>query len=103
MYLSTSTKVLDPNPVSLCSLSGLSLSLWSLSLSLSLSGLSLSLIVASLQFLELAQTLPNYGKVVFPHCSSDARKNGHVILGVNMESLKLRACSVDGEPEVVYQ
>lgn len=31
------------------------------------------------EYLALARTLPGYGDVVFPHCSCDSRKEGHVV------------------------
>ena len=52
------------------------------------------------QFVELAQTLPGYSTVQFPHCKCDARKNGHIIMTVSADALKLKACTEDGQPEV---
>ena len=43
----------------------------------------------------------NYGDTVFPHCPSDARKNGHVIVILNSECFKLKACTQEGEPEAL--
>ena len=37
-----------------------------------------------------------HASVVFPHCPSDARIEGHVIPVVTFESFKLQACSEDG-------
>lgn len=31
------------------------------------------------EYLDLARTLNGYGEVVFPHCATDSRKDGHVI------------------------
>ncbi|XP_017771627.1 PREDICTED: sorting nexin-27 isoform X2 [Nicrophorus vespilloides] len=50
-------------------------------------------------YLSLARELSGYGDVVFPHCSCDSRKDGHVVLGVGSGGLKLHACSEDGTLE----
>ncbi|TKR93963.1 hypothetical protein L596_008321 [Steinernema carpocapsae] len=52
------------------------------------------------QYLSLVRKLKGYSTVRFPHCQCDSRKNGHVALSVNFESINIRACSVDGELEV---
>lgn len=53
-----------------------------------------------LQYLQLARELTGYGEVVFPHCSCDSRKEGHVIASVGAASFKLEACREDGALEV---
>jgi hypothetical protein len=53
-----------------------------------------------LQYLRLARELTGYGEVVFPHCSCDSRKEGHVIASVGAASFKLQACREDGALEV---
>ncbi|KAH8245334.1 hypothetical protein KR032_009093 [Drosophila birchii] len=50
-------------------------------------------------YLALARTLPGYGDVVFPHCSCDSRKEGHVVPAVGMKSFRLHACREDGSLE----
>ncbi|XP_002732720.1 sorting nexin-27-like [Saccoglossus kowalevskii] len=52
-----------------------------------------------LQYLHLARSLDEYNEVAFPHCACDARKNGHVIAICSINSLKLQACSEDGQLE----
>lgn len=42
-----------------------------------------------------------YGDVVFPHCSCDSRKEGHVIASAGAASFKLQACREDGALEVM--
>ena len=37
--------------------------------------------------------------MTFPHCKCDARKVGHVIVTIGLSSLKLKACSTEGELE----
>lgn len=41
----------------------------------------------------------NYGETVFPHCPCDSRKHGHVIVVLTPTGLKLKACTLEGEPE----
>ena len=53
-----------------------------------------------LQYLDLARSLPDYTAIVFPHCACDARKTGNVIVTISPKSLRLRACTTDGTPEV---
>lgn len=51
------------------------------------------------EFLNLARSLPDYNSIKFPHCACDARKVGHVIVTISLETLKLKACSTEGVPE----
>ncbi len=37
--------------------------------------------------------------LVFPHCQSDSRKNGHVIASISAENFELQACKEDGTLE----
>jgi len=53
------------------------------------------------QYLRLARELVGYGDVVFPHCSCDSRKEGHVIASAGAASFKLQACREDGTLEVM--
>ncbi|ENN77999.1 hypothetical protein D910_03336 [Dendroctonus ponderosae] len=55
------------------------------------------------EYLKLARELPGYGEIVFPHCSCDSRKDGHVILSIGISGIKLHACLEDGvlESQVV--
>jgi len=52
-----------------------------------------------LEYLGVAREAQGYGGIVFPHCASDARKEGHVIPVVNFDSFRLHACSEDGNSE----
>ncbi|XP_068694408.1 sorting nexin-27-like [Montipora foliosa] len=49
------------------------------------------------EFLDIARTLEGYRTVVFPHCACDARKQGHVIVSISLDSFRLQACSDQGE------
>lgn len=51
------------------------------------------------EYLRLARELVGYGDVVFPHCSCDSRKEGHVIASAGATSFKLQACREDGALE----
>ncbi len=49
------------------------------------------------QYLDLAQTLSDYSCLQFPHCACDARKVGHVMVTIGMDSIKLKACTSEGQ------
>lgn len=49
------------------------------------------------EYLDVARALEGYGTEVFPHCACDARKSGHVIVSISIESFRLQACSDQGE------
>lgn len=53
----------------------------------------------AVEYLKLARELPGYGEIVFPHCACDSRKEGHVIVSIGSEGIKLQACREDGTPE----
>ena len=57
-------------------------------------------ILMCLQFMEVSRQLDGYGKIFFPHCVCDSRKDGHVIAVVGLQCFQLQACEVDGTPEV---
>lgn len=48
----------------------------------------------------MARKLDGYGEITFPHCASDARKEGHIMCIVGYDSFKLQACHEDGAIEV---
>lgn len=52
------------------------------------------------QYLKIVRHLEGYGEVVFPHCSCDSRRDGHVIAMIGLQCFKLQACKEDGTPEV---
>jgi hypothetical protein len=57
-------------------------------------------IFLALQYLKLVRSFKDYGCVRFPHCECDARKNGHVIVSFNLDSVMLQGCTMEGELEV---
>ncbi|XP_077514311.1 sorting nexin 27 [Amblyomma americanum] len=52
-----------------------------------------------MEYLQLARTLEGYGELSFPHCTCDARKDGHVVSTLGIDGLKLQACRDDGTLE----
>ncbi|XP_025076754.1 sorting nexin-27-like [Pomacea canaliculata] len=56
--------------------------------------------VKMLEYLKIVRHLEGYGEVVFPHCSCDSRRDGHVIAMIGLQCFKLQACKEDGTPEV---
>lgn len=51
------------------------------------------------EFLKIAQTCSGYNTVIFPHCMCDSRKDGHVILSINVNKITIQACSTQGEKQ----
>ena len=47
-------------------------------------------------YLNCVREMDGHGGVVFPHCASDARKEGHVVPVVSFDAFRLQACSEDG-------
>lgn len=50
-------------------------------------------------YLSSVRDMEGYGGIVFPHCGSDARKEGHVVPVVSFDAFRLQACREDGTPE----
>ena len=50
-------------------------------------------------YLAAAREMLGYGGIVFPHCASDAKKDGHVVPIVSFQSFRLQACREDGTAE----
>ena len=51
------------------------------------------------EYLACVRQMDGYGSIVFPHCASDARREGHVIPIISFDALRLQACGEDGETE----
>ncbi|KAL7381808.1 hypothetical protein ABVT39_011594 [Epinephelus coioides] len=51
------------------------------------------------EYLSLLRTCEGYNEVVFPHCSCDSRRKGHVITAISIHHFKLHACTEDGTLE----
>uniref|UniRef100_A0A3B4Y4P0 Sorting nexin 27 n=1 Tax=Seriola lalandi dorsalis TaxID=1841481 RepID=A0A3B4Y4P0_SERLL len=51
------------------------------------------------QYLSLLRTCEGYNEVMFPHCSCDSRRKGHVITAISINHFKLHACTEDGTLE----
>ena len=52
--------------------------------------------------MKAVRRLESYGRISFPHCACDSRKNGHVIAIIAFDAFRLQACKVDGTPEVCF-
>ncbi|KAI4883204.1 hypothetical protein NFI96_011069 [Prochilodus magdalenae] len=50
-------------------------------------------------YLSLLRTCEGYNEVMFPHCSCDSRRKGHVIAAISIHHFKLHACTEDGTLE----
>uniref|UniRef100_A0A665WYS2 Sorting nexin-27 n=1 Tax=Echeneis naucrates TaxID=173247 RepID=A0A665WYS2_ECHNA len=50
-------------------------------------------------YLSLLRTCEGYNEVIFPHCSCDSRRKGHVITAISIHHFKLHACTEDGTLE----
>uniref|UniRef100_A0A668A9D4 Sorting nexin 27a n=1 Tax=Myripristis murdjan TaxID=586833 RepID=A0A668A9D4_9TELE len=51
------------------------------------------------QYLNLLRSCEGYNEVMFPHCSCDSRRKGHVITAISIHHFKLHACTEDGTLE----
>ncbi|CAG10826.1 unnamed protein product, partial [Tetraodon nigroviridis] len=51
-------------------------------------------------YLSLLRTCEGYNEVMFPHCSCDSRRKGHVVTAISIHHFKLHACTEDGTLEV---
>lgn len=54
----------------------------------------------SLQYLNMLRTCEGYNEIIFPHCSCDSRRKGHVITAISIKHFKLHACTEEGQLEV---
>lgn len=52
------------------------------------------------QYLSLLRTCEGYNEVIFPHCSCDSRRKGHVVTAISIHHFKLHACTEEGTLEV---
>lgn len=53
-----------------------------------------------LQYLNMLRTCEGYNEIIFPHCSCDSRRKGHVITAISIKHFKLHACTEEGQLEV---
>lgn len=51
------------------------------------------------EYLKCVRCMEGYGGVVFPHCPTDSRKEGHVSPIVTFEAFRLQACTEEGTAE----
>lgn len=52
------------------------------------------------QYLNMLRTCEGYNEIIFPHCSCDSRRKGHVITAISIKHFKLHACTEEGQLEV---
>lgn len=48
----------------------------------------------------MLRTCEGYNEIIFPHCSCDSRRKGHVITAISITHFKLHACTEEGQLEV---
>lgn len=51
------------------------------------------------QYLSLMRGCEGYNEIIFPHCSCDSRRKGHVITAISIHHFKLHACTEEGTLE----
>lgn len=59
-----------------------------------------SAVAFPLQYLNMLRTCEGYNEIIFPHCSCDSRRKGHVITAISIKHFKLHACTEEGQLEV---
>uniref|UniRef100_A0A671WBG7 Sorting nexin 27 n=1 Tax=Sparus aurata TaxID=8175 RepID=A0A671WBG7_SPAAU len=50
-------------------------------------------------YLSLMRGCEGYNEIMFPHCSCDSRRKGHVITAISIHHFKLHACTEEGTLE----
>uniref|UniRef100_A0A674ML72 Sorting nexin 27 n=1 Tax=Takifugu rubripes TaxID=31033 RepID=A0A674ML72_TAKRU len=50
-------------------------------------------------YLSLLRGCEGYNEIIFPHCSCDSRRKGHVIAAISIHHFKLHACTEEGTLE----
>ncbi|KAM4580727.1 sorting nexin-27b isoform 1-T1 [Odontesthes bonariensis] len=50
-------------------------------------------------YLSLLRGCEDYNEIIFPHCSCDSRRKGHVITAISIHHFKLHACTEEGTLE----
>ncbi|KAG9355332.1 hypothetical protein JZ751_000170, partial [Albula glossodonta] len=50
-------------------------------------------------YLNMLRSCEGYNEIVFPHCSCDSRRKGHVITAISISHFKLHACTEEGTLE----
>uniref|UniRef100_A0A4W5JIX5 Sorting nexin 27 n=1 Tax=Hucho hucho TaxID=62062 RepID=A0A4W5JIX5_9TELE len=51
------------------------------------------------QYLSMLRGCEGYNEIVFPHCSCDSRRKGHVVTAISIHHFKLHACTEEGTLE----
>ncbi|KAJ8354823.1 hypothetical protein SKAU_G00223900 [Synaphobranchus kaupii] len=50
-------------------------------------------------YLGMLRSCEGYNEIIFPHCSCDSRRKGHVITAISIRHFKLHACTEEGTLE----
>uniref|UniRef100_G3PE06 Sorting nexin 27b n=1 Tax=Gasterosteus aculeatus aculeatus TaxID=481459 RepID=G3PE06_GASAC len=50
-------------------------------------------------YMSLLRDCEGYNEIIFPHCSCDSRRKGHVITAISIRHFKLHACTEEGTLE----
>uniref|UniRef100_A0A8C5GBV2 Sorting nexin-27 n=1 Tax=Gouania willdenowi TaxID=441366 RepID=A0A8C5GBV2_GOUWI len=53
-------------------------------------------------YLNLLRGCEGYNEIMFPHCSCDSRRKGHVMTAISIHHFKLHACTEEGTLEFNY-
>uniref|UniRef100_A0A674DKY4 Sorting nexin 27 n=1 Tax=Salmo trutta TaxID=8032 RepID=A0A674DKY4_SALTR len=51
------------------------------------------------KYLSMLRVCDGYNEIIFPHCSCDSRRKGHVITAISIHHFKLHACTEEGTLE----
>ncbi|KAM4691025.1 sorting nexin-27 [Rhinophrynus dorsalis] len=52
-----------------------------------------------LMYLNMLRGCEGYNEIMFPHCSCDSRRKGHVVTAISIKHFKLLACTEEGQLE----
>uniref|UniRef100_A0A8C7LMI4 Sorting nexin 27b n=1 Tax=Oncorhynchus mykiss TaxID=8022 RepID=A0A8C7LMI4_ONCMY len=50
-------------------------------------------------YLSMLRGCEGYNEIIFPHCSCDSRRKGHVVTAISIHNFKLHACTEEGTLE----
>ncbi|XP_008946584.1 PREDICTED: sorting nexin-27-like, partial [Merops nubicus] len=50
-------------------------------------------------YLNMLRSCEGYNEIIFPHCSCDSRRKGHVVTAISIKHFKLHACTEEGQLE----
>ncbi|XP_064204665.1 sorting nexin-27a [Anguilla rostrata] len=53
----------------------------------------------TIMYLSMLRSCEGYNEIIFPHCSCDSRRKGHVVAAISIRHFKLHACTEEGTME----